>query len=170
MGGFINNFSYKGFDLNVFFQFVVGNEIFNTAGEFQSNNASGFVDNQTKDQLNRWRQPGDITDVPRAELVGGVGNEESSRYLSDGTYGRLKTVSLGYNFPRGLMQRIGLTSARIYVTGQNLLTFTDYTGWDPEVNYTGSGRTITNTNLIQGTDFYTAPQARTIIFGLNLGF
>lgn len=170
VGGLINNFSYKGFDLNVFFQFVAGNDIFNTAGRFQSNNASGFVDNQTKDQLNRWRQPGDITDVPRAELVGGVGDRTSSRYLSDGSYLRLKTLTFGYTFPRDIMQRIGLASARIYVTGQNLLTFTDYTGWDPEVNYTGTGRTTTNTNLIQGTDFYTAPQARTITFGLNLGF
>ncbi|GJM36494.1 MAG: SusC/RagA family TonB-linked outer membrane protein [Saprospiraceae bacterium] len=170
VGGLLNNFSFKGFDLNIFFQFVVGNEVYNDGGQFQSNNASGFVDNQTKDQLRRWRQPGDITDIPRAELVGNIGAQESSRYLSDGSYVRFKTLSIGYTIPSRLMQKWGIASARVYVTGQNLITLTDYKGWDPEVNYTGTGRTDTNTNIIQGTDFYTAPQARTITFGLNLGF
>ncbi|HMQ59406.1 MAG TPA: TonB-dependent receptor [Flavilitoribacter sp.] len=170
VGGFSNTLSYRGFDLNVFLQFVYGNDVFNQGGQYQSNNASGFVDNQTKDQLKRWRQPGDITDVPRAELVGDIGDSNSSRYLSDGSYFRLKTLSVGYNVPDRLMQRIGFQSLRVYVTGLNLLTFTDYKGWDPEVSTPGTGRTTTNTNIIQGVDFYTAPQARTITVGVNAGF
>lgn len=170
VGGFTNDFQYKGFDLNVFFQFVYGNEIYNSGREFQANNASGFVDNQTKDQLRRWRQQGDVTDVPRAELVAALGSQTSSRYIYDGSYLRLKTVSLGYNFSTSMLERVALRSLRLYVTAQNLLTFTDYPGWDPEVNYLGTGRTQTNVNLIQGIDFYTAPQARTITFGVNIGF
>lgn len=170
VGGFNNSFAYKGFDLSFFFQFVYGNDVYNNAGRFQSNNASGFVDNQTKNQLNRWRQPGDITDVPRAELVGSIGTNNSSRYLSDGSYLRLKTATLGYNIPADLLQNIGLRSLRVYVSGLNLLTFTDYEGWDPEVNFTGTNRTTTNANVIQGVDFYTAPQDRTVTFGVNVGF
>ncbi|MDN5205189.1 TonB-dependent receptor [Fulvivirgaceae bacterium BMA10] len=170
VGGLNNNFSYKGIELSAFFQFVQGNEVYNDGGRFQSNNASGFVDNQTRDQLARWRQPGDITDVPRAELVGGVGDGHSSRYLSDGSYIRLKTLTLGYNFPQEILSRAKLSSAKIYVSAQNLVTITDYEGWDPEVNFTGTNRTTTTTNIVQGTDFYTAPQARTISFGVNIGF
>lgn len=168
-GGLNNNLSYKGFDLGVFFQFVSGNDIYNTAGEYQSNNASGFVDNQTKDQMRRWRKPGDITDVPRAELVGSIGVESSSRYLSDGSYVRLKTVTLGYNLPREIIDRLKLRSTRIFISGQNLWTMTDYKGWDPEVSYNPGGQSTTNDNLIQGNDFYTAPQDRTFVVGINVG-
>lgn len=169
IGGINNTMSYKGFDLGFFFQFIYGNEIYNNGGQYQSNNASGFVDNQTRDQLNRWRQPGDITDVPRAELVGGIGTQASSRYLSDGSYLRLKTVTLGYNLPQSLLEKIRLRSARVYVSGQNLMTWTKYKGWDPEITYTGTNRTQTSANLIQGVDFYTVPQAKTITAGINIG-
>ncbi len=169
VGGMSNTLSYKGFDLNFFFQFVVGNDVYNSAGRFQSNNASGFVDNQTKDQLNRWRQPGDITDVPRAQLVSNIGNNTSSRYLSDGAYLRLKSASIGYNIPSRLLQEVGLRSLRVYISGFNLWTLTDYEGWDPEVNFIGTGRSTTNQNIIQGVDFYTAPQERTVSFGVNIG-
>ncbi len=170
VGGFSNTFSYGGFDLNVFFQFVYGNEVFNLGGQYQSNNGSGFVDNQTKDQLRRWRQPGDITDVPRAELVGNIGADNSSRYLSDASYARLKNVTLAYNVPSRLLQRIGFQSLRVYATGLNLLTLTDYAFWDPEVSTPGTNQTTTTTNIVQGVDFYTAPQARTITLGVNVGF
>ncbi len=169
VGGFTNDFMYQGFDLSVFFQFVYGNQVYNDGGRFQSNNASGFFDNQTKDQMRRWQKPGDITDVPRADLLSDVGTQTSSRYMSDASYLRLKTVTLGYNFASGLIENVNLRSLRLFVTVQNLLTFTDYKGWDPEVNYLGTGRTQTNVNLIQGIDFYTAPQARTFTFGVNVG-
>ncbi|WPP53698.1 SusC/RagA family TonB-linked outer membrane protein [Catalinimonas niigatensis] len=164
IGGITNDFAYMGFELNVFFQGVFGNEIYNGGGKFQSANADYF-DNQTRDQLRRWQNPGDITDVPQARLFGGNGTAESSRYVQDGSYVRLKTVTLGYNFPVSLLERLNLTSLKVYASGQNLLTFTDYTGWDPEVNtdYLAG-------NISQGNDFYSAPQARTITFGVNLGF
>ena len=170
VGGLTNSFSYKGIDLSIFFQFVYGNDVYNSGGRFQSNNASGFVDNQTVDQLRRWRQPGDITDVPRAELVGAVGDDQSSRYLQDASYLRLKTMTLGYSLPQNVLDKVSLRKVRVFLSGVNLLTFTDYNGWDPEVSTPGTNRSTTVSNITQGTDFYTAPQGRTITAGLEIGF
>lgn len=164
IAGITNNFAYKGIDLSILFQGVFGNDVYNGGGKFQSANGD-FFDNQTKDQLRRWQNPGDITDVPQARLYGANGTGESSRYVSDGSYVRLKTVTLGYNFPSSLTNRLKITKARVYASAQNLLTFTDYNGWDPEVN---SDTYASNIN--QGIDFYSAPQARTITFGINIGF
>jgi hypothetical protein len=80
-------------------------------------------------------------------------------------------VTLGYNLPKDLVNKVFLQSARLYVAGQNLLTFTDYDGYDPEVNSTYfQGTTAQQTNVNLGHDFYTPPLARTITFGVNLGF
>jgi TonB-linked SusC/RagA family outer membrane protein len=172
-GGLSNNFSFKGFDLDVLFQYVYGNDIYNVAGYFQSVNADYF-DNQSRDQLQRWRQPGDITEVPQARLYAGNGSGTSSRWIQDGSFVRLKTVTFGYSLPIGLVKDTFLNflqSARVYVAAQNLLTFTDYDGYDPEVNSTYfQGGTAQQTNINLGHDFYTPPQARTVTFGINLGF
>ncbi|MCU0468374.1 MAG: TonB-dependent receptor [Arcicella sp.] len=163
IGGITNDFSYKGIDLSVTFQGVYGNDVYNGAGKFMSANGD-FYDNQTLDQLNRWRKPGDITNVPQARYVGGNGTAESSRYLEDASYTRLKTVTLGYAFPKSITDKLKLSRLRIYATANNLLTFTKYTGWDPEVN------TDYLTGVAAGNDFYSAPQPKTITVGLNLGF
>ncbi len=164
VGGLSNKFKYKGFDLDILFQFVYGNEIYNGGGTFQSASAN-FYDNQTADQLNRWQEPGDITDVPELRLFGGNGDGESSRYISDGSYLRLKNLTFGYTLPPNLSSQLNLDKLRLYVTGVNLLTFTDYDGWDPEVN-----TDFTAGNIGLGTDFYAAPQARTITLGVNIDF
>ncbi len=166
VGGLGNRFSYKNFDLNVLLQFVYGNDIYNGGGRYQSANGD-FFDNQTKKQLERWQEPGDITDVPEARLFGGNGSNPSSRYIHDASYLRLKNVVLGYTLPQSALDRLNLRRVRFYVTGVNLLTFTDYPGWDPEVNtdlYSQSN------NLNIGNEFYSVPQARTISFGVNIGF
>ncbi len=165
LGGITNTFGYKGIDLSVLFSGQAGNYIYNGGGKFQSANGD-FFDNQSVDQLDRWKKPGDVTKVPQARLLGGNGTGESSRYLQKGDYLRMRTVTLGYTLPKELMNRIHLNRVRIYATGQNLLTFTNYTGWDPEVNsdaYAGNP-----VNL--GVDFYSAPQPRTIIGGIQIGF
>jgi len=164
IGGINNSFSYKGIVLNVLFQGQSGNDIYNGGGKFQSANGD-FFDNQTVDQLDRWQNPGDITNVPQARLFGANGTAESSRYLQSGSYLRLKTATLSYTLPAKLISRARLDRVRVYVTGQNLLTFTNYTGWDPEVNADHLAG-----NISLGNDFYSAPQARTIIVGINLGF
>lgn len=165
--GFSNTFSYKGIELNVLFQGVHGNQIINGAGGFMSANGD-WLDNQTRDQLASWKNSGDVTMVPQARLnlSGSIPNAigASSRYVEDGSYLRLKTISLGYNIPETLIRRFKLTTLRVYVLGQNLATWTNYSGWDPEVNtdYRAGNRN-------QGGDFYAAPQIKTITFGINIG-
>ncbi|MCA1757139.1 MAG: TonB-dependent receptor [Bacteroidales bacterium] len=168
-GGFNNTFSYAGFDLSVLMSFVYGNMVYNGGGGYQSANGDWF-DNQTVDQLDRWQQPGDETDVPQARFGDSNGTRDASRYLTDGSYVRLRNITLGYNLPSNLAQTIKMSSARLFIGVQNLYTFTNYKGWDPEVNYTGTGRSTQSSNIIQGYDFYTAPQARTYLVGINLSF
>jgi len=168
-GGFSNYFEYMGFDLNILVSFVYGNQVFNEAGHYQSANGDWF-DNQTVDQMNRWQNPGDITDVPQARLGGGNGTKQSSRYLSDASYIRIRNITLGYNIPTSVTSKMKMSGVRLFFGAQNLFTFTEYKGWDPEVNYTGTGRSTQNTNIMQGVDFYTAPQARTYTLGINLSF
>lgn len=162
-GGFNSRFSFKGFDLDVQCQFVKGNDVYNMAGYFQSVNGDYF-DNQTTDQMNYWKTPGQVTDIPQPRFIDGNGSSKSSRWVQDGSYFRVKSVNLGYNFPRSLIGRLKIDNARLYVAANNLLTITDYKGYDPEVNSGAAG----GINL--GHDFYTPPQARTISVGINLGF
>jgi TonB-linked SusC/RagA family outer membrane protein len=163
-GGLTNNFTFGNFDLSVLFQGVFGNDIYDGGGGFFAANGDWF-DNSTKDQLNRWQNPGDITDVPQARLGDCNGCNASSRYISDGSYLRLRTLTLGYSIPKVTLERFKISSMRVFFTGQNLLTFTKYKGWDPEVNadYLAS-------NVFQGNDFYSAPQAKTFSLGINVGF
>lgn len=163
IAGFNNTFSYKGIELGVLFQGVFGNQIQNGGGGFMSASFDWF-DNQTRDQLNRWQKPGDITNVPQLRLGYGNGIGASSRYVENGGYVRLKNITLAYNVPKNILNKVKISSARIFVTGINLATFTDYTGWDPEVNtdYRAGNRN-------QGSDFYAAPQIKSVTFGINLG-
>jgi TonB-dependent starch-binding outer membrane protein SusC len=162
--GFNTNINFKGIELSVLFQGVTGNQVFDGAGSFLSANGR-YEDNSTKDQLGRWQKPGDITQIPQARLYRNNGAQSSSRFLYDGSYLRLKTITLGYNFPAALISKAKLSSLRIYATGQNLLTVTDYKGWDPEVN---TDYLASNVNL--GNDFYGAPQPKNLIFGIKVGF
>jgi TonB-linked SusC/RagA family outer membrane protein len=166
IGGLGNRFNWRNFDMNVLFQFVYGNDVYNGGGRYQSANGD-FFDNQTRDQLNSWKEPGDITDVPEARLFYGNGSNPSSRYIQDASYLRLKNLVVGYTLPQSALDRMGLRRVRVYMSAVNLLTITGYDGWDPEVNtdlYDNSD------NLNIGNDFYSAPQARTISFGVNIGF
>ncbi|PWS31757.1 SusC/RagA family TonB-linked outer membrane protein [Pedobacter paludis] len=162
--GLNNSFSYKNFDLTIFLQGVQGNKIFNAGGQYMSASASNGYDNQTVDQMDYWNKPGDVTVTPEPRLfyANGVGN--STRYLSDGSYIRLKTLTLGYNFPTTILSKIKLSKLRLFATAQNLATITGYKGWDPEVN-----ADYQSTNINQGVDFYSAPQPRVISFGINVG-
>jgi TonB-linked SusC/RagA family outer membrane protein len=161
-GGFTNTFSYKGFDLSIFLHMIYGNDVFN--GTLIYLESAGFEDgsgedNQTTNMVRQWKQPGDITDMPR---VGDT--KKSTRFIEDGSFLRIKNVTLGYNLPKDLLSKIYLKSVKVYVTIQNLYTFTKYSGMDPEVNYYGG-----SSNIIMGTDFFTYPQSRTFLIGLNLG-
>lgn len=161
--GFTNSFSWKRFDLNLFFQGSYGNDIYNATridleGMFDSKNQSVAV-------LRRWTPDNRNTDIPRAVGGGNVDNvRNSTRFVEDGSYVRLKAVTLTYNINPARLKRLGIEKLSVYSTGQNLLTFTNYSGFDPEVN--AFGRSATEL----GIDYGTYPQARTLTFGLNVEF
>ena len=161
-GGITNTLSYGGFDLTGFVQFSQGAEIFNANRIYMDQFGSGG-DNHSTRALERWTPDNPDATEPRA--VWGDPNlntRDSDRFIEDGSYVRLKNVVVGYTLPGNFAQRMGFRSARLYVQGQNLLTATDYSGFDPEVHYAGQ------TSISRGTDFYTLPQARTITFGINV--
>ncbi len=162
-GGLNNRFSWKGLALTIFFQYSYGNDIFNgTRVYLESMKGS---DNQFATVLDRWREPGDITNVPRATNSDrNENNRHSSRFVEDGSYLKLKNLRLSYNLPQNLITRLGLTRMEIYLVGQNLWTLTDYTGMDPEVNY--AGQDVTRL----GTDFFTYPQSKSLSLGFSMNF
>ncbi len=161
-GGFTNRFSYKGLSLDVFFQFSAGNDVYNSTQTFSLVPGNGF--GTTTEIRRRWKKPGDITDIPRATRVAGNDGVDNSRFVSDGSYLRLKNITLSYDIPKAIVQRAKFRSVRLFVTGENLLTFTGYSGADPEVS------TFANTSTSAGTDFLTQPQSKRFNIGINLGF
>lgn len=161
-GGFTNSFTYKGFDLSVFFQWSYGNDIMN-ANRLFFENAGGKKDlNQFASYANRWTPENPESDIPAA-TKSASNNVISSRIIEDGSYLRLKTVTLGYTFPKVLIAKAKLSNARVYVAAQNLWTWTSYSGYDPEVS-------VRNSALTPGLDFSSYPRAFTLSFGVNLGF
>jgi hypothetical protein len=165
MGAITNTFMYKGFELSFTFQGVAGNSIHLSGDSYMAANGEWF-DNQLRSQLRSWREPGDITDIPQARFAIANGIQgRNSRYVEDGSYVKLRSLSFGYQLPLNVVKRVGVNSARIYVMGQNLLTFTKYTGWDPEVS-----SDFVVGNVTSGVEFYSPPQPRTITFGINVGF
>ncbi|MCW5912303.1 MAG: TonB-dependent receptor [Cyclobacteriaceae bacterium] len=162
IGGITNTISYKRFDASVFFQFSYGNKVLNFTKATLVNMGADIENNQSEEALRRWRKPGDITDVPKYELNSTLNNLHSNRLLEDGSYLRLKNLSIGYSLPPKLIQKWMIDQARVYMTATNLWTFTKYTGSDPEVS------TLDGSTTAQGIDFFTLPQVRTISVGLNI--
>ena len=163
IGGITNVFSYKGFDMSILLQFSYGNDVFNGSRLYLESLTGG--DNQLEDVIYRWKNPGDITWIPRAtsDATATANNRRSSsRFIEDGSYLRIKNINLGYTFNKNLIKKLKMESLRLYVTTQNLYTFTSYSGLDPEVNYAGDDNTII------GTDFFTYPQSRSYIMGISI--
>jgi TonB-dependent starch-binding outer membrane protein SusC len=161
MAGLTNNMFYKGVDFSFTFQGEWGASIYNSGGLYQSANGD-FWDNQTVDQMNRWQKPGDITNVPQARYLGGNGTQASTRYLESTDFIRLRNITVGYSLPSSAIKGTGLSKVRLYLTAVNLLTFTNYTGYDPEARADQGNRI--------GQNFYSAPPAKTIALGVNLTF
>lgn len=161
IGGITNNVVYGNFDVSVFFQFSVGNRVLNFTKATLVNMGADLQSNQSAEALRRWRKPGDVTDVPRYEFESTGNNLHSNRLLEDGSYLRLKNVSLGYTLPGDLAARLRMEHLRIYVSGTNLWTLTGYSGADPEVS------TLDGSTSAQGIDFFTLPQVRTISAGIT---
>ena len=126
--------------------------------------------NTTRDHANSaWTSTNTNTNTPR---VGNNSNREiSSRFVEDGSYVRLKNIAVGYNLPSEVIEKFGMDGLRLSVSAQNLLTFTNYSGLDPEVNYFGaSGDNSTSANTVQGFDFGNYPTVKSVNFSLNVKF
>lgn len=151
-----NTFAYKGIDLSIFLQGVQGNDIFNANRIFQE--GMSVAQNQVISVLDRWSPTFTTGKLPRAIFNDPNKNTRvSNRFIEDGSYFRIKNVTLGYNLPEGLIQRVKIQTARVYVSAQNLFTFTKYTGFDPEVS-------------ANGIDLNVYPVTRTFSAGINLIF
>lgn len=150
-GGLTNNFSYKNFSLNVFVQFVQGNEVYNNTRSFAEGMNGVF--GQAASTMNRWTPAKPSTTMPRA-VYGDPSNNRrvSTRWVEDGSFVRLKNIVLSYQVGK----------SKFFVQAENLKTWTKYQGFDPEVS------TFSITNTAPGTDFLTFPQARTFSFGVNI--
>ncbi|WDF69823.1 SusC/RagA family TonB-linked outer membrane protein [Sphingobacterium oryzagri] len=165
-GGITNTFQYKNFDLSIMGQFSYGNDIFNynlATGLGGSNISSNGLVNW----VDRWRQPGDVTDIPRPTPSNFDNSAISDRFIEDGSFFRLRNITFGYSLPKDLTDRMKVSKLRAYVTVQNAFVFTNYSGYDPEV---GSSHGGANTGLIYGYDYGSYPQPRIFTAGINLSF
>ncbi len=159
--GLNNTFRYKDFDLGVFFQGSIGGDIFNyTALELASGGS-----NATTEALNAWTPTNTDTNVPSAAVRA---RRITSRFVYDGSFIRLRNLAMGYTLPQNIAENLGLDNIRFSVSGQNLLTITDYPGADPEVSYQASGNQASNVN--QGFDYGNYPNIKSVTFSVNLKF
>lgn len=158
IGGLSNTFTYKRWSLNAFVQFVSGNEVFNYV-RYQNESMLG-LGNQSSKVLDRWQNDGQQTEVPRALYNDVIGNSNfSTRWIEDGSYLRIKNVSLNYTIPNEFMV---FKNAQFYISGTNLFTVTKYIGYDPEFAFS-------NAHATQGIDYGLTPQARQFVIGIKLG-
>ncbi|HEX8657854.1 MAG TPA: SusC/RagA family TonB-linked outer membrane protein, partial [Hymenobacter sp.] len=173
-GGFDNTFTYRGFDLGVFVQFSGGNYIYNgtKAGLHDQrfwNNATDILERWTPDSRNNAK-------YPRVVYTDNVSNGSAlvlSSNVEKGDFARLRNLSLGYTFTSGLLSKVKMTTARVYVQAQNLALLTNYSGVDPEVSTNGNSAGtagISGSNTGAGVDRNSIGQARTFTAGLSLGF
>ncbi len=151
-----NTLTYKGFELSVYLQGVAGNKIFNANNIDNTGMSAAY--NQTTDVLNRWTGEGTSNFIPRAVYGDPNGNNRvSDRFVENGSYLRLKNITLAYNFPSKWLDKIGVQALRLSLSCENVATITSYSGFDPEVD-------------INGIDLSRYPISRTFSFGLNLNF
>jgi TonB-linked SusC/RagA family outer membrane protein len=164
--GFINEFGYKNWDLNIVIDGVSGNDIYNTGK--QNLQAMRLPENQSADIVRRWRNPGDITDIPRATSTDTNGNSDiNSRWVEDGSYLRVRDISLSYNFDQEVLDAVNISGLRLYANLKNWFTITDYSGYSPEVNRNINDESVA---LTQGVDYGSFPQAKSFSIGLNIEF
>jgi TonB-linked SusC/RagA family outer membrane protein len=156
--GLTNTVTWKGFSLSIFIQGTYGNDIFN-ASRIETEGMNDLK-NQSTRTVDRWRRPGMETQVPKANFD----LRPSSYFIEDGSYLRIKDLTLSYNLSNDVLKKIGISRLQPYITAQNLLTITKYMGMDPEVNQWG------NSNAVQGIDWGTYPQSKVFVFGINLEF
>lgn len=179
-GGINNNFTYKNFDLSIFLTYSFGNDVFNAT---KLTNTKTALDNKNvlavSSSENRWvlvndegqliSNPEELAAINEGKTIASiVDNEIGDTYIhswavEDGSFLKLSNITLGYTFPKKMLSKIGVSKLRLYATGSNLLTWTKYSGFDPEVSTMGNG-------LTPGVDFGAYPRSRSFVFGINLAF
>ena len=161
--GFNTDFNYKSFDLSLFFLGNAGVQLFN-ADRMQGIDPT-YPFNMYAETLNRWNGPNTSNSIPRMTTKrNNLNHRTSDLFIENGSFLRLKNLSLGYTLNESVAKRIGVNRIKVYVTGQNVLTFTKYSGLDPELGYANDG------NRQLGVDYAQYPQSRSWIFGLNVTF
>jgi TonB-dependent starch-binding outer membrane protein SusC len=166
--GFNLKVDYKGFDISAFFHGQAGVQIANMLHgaiyDMRYHNSTGIV-NVSSDLLNRWTGEGTSNTMPRNNYIAPISNDWfSDVYIENGSFLRLDNLQIGYSLNKDLLSKAGISYLRFYVAGQNLLTFTKYTGYDPEVG--SPGQNVLST----GADFGRYPLARMLSIGLNIKF
>ena len=151
-GGFGTTVSYKGLELSTLFTYVLGNHIYNNDRNNVENPAY-FFDNLSRELLTEWRNPGDITNIPRPD---NQYRAQTTRFVEKGDFLRMRNIILSYSLPSAMLSKAKLSNVRVYVQGQNLLTFTKFLGFDPEIS----------TGNLAGAQY---PALRTVTFGLTVG-
>lgn len=168
-GGLTNTFNYKRFDLSIFLRYSFGNDVYNLIRPvyeslgYSNDDYSLFsvYSNNATTVRDRWKEPGDKSDIPRASFINANFYEGSSQFVEDGSFARIQNVNLGYTFAGGKI----FSSVRTYFEIQNLYVFSKYKGFDPEVSSTGG-----NSEFTAGIDYGAYPQARTFLIGFNFNF
>lgn len=166
-----NTLSYRSFSLDANLVYKSGNKVFNYTRMFlESGGTRGVTRSIQKSALNYWKKPGDVGVLPRPTSVANADgssnyNGNTSRFLEDASYIRVRDITLAYDLPVRAISRLRITSARVFATASNIWTLTRYTGPDPEANNSGDSGSI-----VQGLDFNTTPQPKTIVIGINLIF
>lgn len=161
--GLNGSIQYGAFDLNFQFFGVQGNDVLNIGRSIRESSGRAF--NKSSTVVNAWNGPGTSNSIPRPVVTDPNQNVRVGTHLvEDGSYLRLRNLQIGYNIPPALLERIGISKVRAYVSGQNLLTITGYQGNDPEIGFDA------NNTAANGIDQDLYPQARTYSVGLNIGF
>ncbi|MFT6865706.1 MAG: TonB-linked SusC/RagA family outer membrane protein [Cyclobacteriaceae bacterium] len=167
-GGLTNSLSYKNIDLSFMFQFVGDVDLYYETGEFMAN--SGYILlNQLSTQTDRWYSASDTEAANQAFNFAEENTNPSTKWIEDGSYIRLKNVTLTFHLPQRLTSNWGLEYMDVYIGGSNLLTFSDYIGYDPDVNYVDPLDGVVGQNISRGVDNFTAPQPRIFMAGIKIG-
>jgi hypothetical protein len=158
IGGLTNTFSFKGVTLSAFFYTAQGHELYNSSRRFIESDGQRYGWNHIVEAGDHWENPGDIAERPQPLLGGNnAANSNSTRYLEDASFIRLRNIQLGYRLPNSLLDKIGLGGVHLYLQGQNLWTSTNYSGFDPEASENGS-------------EFFRYPVGKSITFGADINF
>jgi len=161
-GGFGPSVTWKNLKISTFFNFRLGYEVVN--GTKMNTSNMYYFDNQSTAVLRRWRNEGDVTDIPRALINGGFNWLGSDRYVEDASFVRFRTITARYTFPKKLLTKLKMKTLSAYLTAENLITFTKYLGQDPEVSFRGSDP------FRVSYDYSMTPPAKTITLGIVAGF